>query len=887
MYKFIIACRLVGLLMVTRALSPNDPSTLRRVFHAIGTQFLSRLLLPLRQNQPIPGEPLSVDSCQKLVATASLGITVISSLVSIDDIACDEDIISLLPVLLSTVTHKGVSPLISSHCQKTLPYNENDNDANTRNDALEASISIALASRHGRDVAMKSGALRAAWTIIWESMEHLSGSFPPSLNMFQLVLWAIRLSYVVLSEPDHMTTKSSCEWFADDMARLVHGLAWAFGLPRSVLDSTLQEKCQSSFSASEPSTVEFKHQQPTDAEASPSLTTVVASVHLEAMRTLLMILQSLLSHERLHMMVWMDGSERERYQAGSSSHHDLQSRHQGVMGPTIGERLQMLQSPWIDNIRRGIEAVFRGKGRQVQRMSALNLSAVMLSICGPEWLCTPVISPSMGQEPQKAGSDEFFQLITETMNIDLNVYMHDAIEPEVRVALRTGTLLDDPSCTGTERTPEASWVDDQQAPFKSSGERALHALPALFVIFEAVVEVLALQSTTENMCLSPHVIHKALQTTYESADVLLQFLELSVGKVTDNGDSTAEKHRFEDSASTAFCSHDPRFASHSRSSRELAAELPVGALRALGRFLSELPDGFASRVRPLLPRLMLIRSPHDRDPDVWRLPTLEDEEDLCGVAFLIPFLLQVTEHERDLRDPGANASLWCTSMIENGSFESLIRYTIIQALKLDSALEQARLSGEEDLDVLLTGFSNPSRVLLQMYCWKSKKILENEASFEFHESPLLKGPRAHSYYRCLLSTLQSTFEAYAKSISQMIDPHEQPSASLFDRNSRMRFVVDALEAGIIGGRVLAAAIRDGYGEDSGLDANDRARTKELEFEAKAALDQMVPVLEFILLNFDKQQKELQKNKDISGYDYEELLQIHWKSMKEEIAAFTM
>ncbi|MCI00081.1 neurochondrin, partial [Trifolium medium] len=87
--------RLAGLLLVTKFCKPEDHSSLRRVYDAVGSRFLDRLLRTGMGNGTI-----SSDGDNNRDAYLSLSVTVLAALCRVPEIASSEDMNSKIPLIL-------------------------------------------------------------------------------------------------------------------------------------------------------------------------------------------------------------------------------------------------------------------------------------------------------------------------------------------------------------------------------------------------------------------------------------------------------------------------------------------------------------------------------------------------------------------------------------------------------------------------------------------------------------------------------------------------------------------------------------------------------------------------------------------------------------------
>ncbi|XP_052111622.1 uncharacterized protein LOC107470437 [Arachis duranensis] len=97
--------RLAGLLLVTKFCKAEDHSSLRKVYHAVGTSFLHRLL---RTGMP---KPESVNNDNR-VAYLHLAVTVLAALCRVPDIASSQDMLSKIPLILEVISTPSGSSVL-------------------------------------------------------------------------------------------------------------------------------------------------------------------------------------------------------------------------------------------------------------------------------------------------------------------------------------------------------------------------------------------------------------------------------------------------------------------------------------------------------------------------------------------------------------------------------------------------------------------------------------------------------------------------------------------------------------------------------------------------------------------------------------------------------
>ncbi|PIA45641.1 hypothetical protein AQUCO_01600098v1 [Aquilegia coerulea] len=106
--------RLAGLLLATRFCKGDDHASIRRVYEAVGTQFLDRLL---KTGMGI-GVVGVVESSDR-DAYLQLSVTVLAAISRVAEIACSKDMVSKIPFILD-ILKKGSGPSIVDECYEFL-----------------------------------------------------------------------------------------------------------------------------------------------------------------------------------------------------------------------------------------------------------------------------------------------------------------------------------------------------------------------------------------------------------------------------------------------------------------------------------------------------------------------------------------------------------------------------------------------------------------------------------------------------------------------------------------------------------------------------------------------------------------------------------------------
>ncbi|VFQ66784.1 unnamed protein product [Cuscuta campestris] len=98
--------RLAGLLLVTKFCKGDDNASILRVYEALGSQFLDRLLRTGMKNGPSGCESDNRD------AYLRLAVAVLATLCRVPDIASSKEMVSRIPVILEVMSRESVSPVL-------------------------------------------------------------------------------------------------------------------------------------------------------------------------------------------------------------------------------------------------------------------------------------------------------------------------------------------------------------------------------------------------------------------------------------------------------------------------------------------------------------------------------------------------------------------------------------------------------------------------------------------------------------------------------------------------------------------------------------------------------------------------------------------------------
>ncbi|XP_058785918.1 uncharacterized protein LOC131660650 [Vicia villosa] len=104
--------RLAGLLLVTKFCKADDHSSLRRVYEAVGSLFLDRLL-----RTGMGKGTISSSGDNNRDAYLNLSIAVLATLCRVPEIASSEDMISKIPMILEVISTQSCSSVLEECCE--------------------------------------------------------------------------------------------------------------------------------------------------------------------------------------------------------------------------------------------------------------------------------------------------------------------------------------------------------------------------------------------------------------------------------------------------------------------------------------------------------------------------------------------------------------------------------------------------------------------------------------------------------------------------------------------------------------------------------------------------------------------------------------------------
>lgn len=716
----------MGLLLVTRVLPAGDVDAVRRVYDAVGPAFVSRLLAPLRGGGGAASNqaPLTLQAAQKQVATAALGIAVLSSFVRVPALAAAGELVDKLPLFLKVVRAGGVTPVVAAAAGVPLPADP-ETDAAAVRDALECALAVALSGTVPRQVAAECGAVGAAAAALQRAAA--SGAHGAPLHQTQML--AVGLASAVLAAPDRAAALAAS---GPDVQLLVGGLARLLPLP------ALQQ-----------------HEAPEERARG-------AQLQLEALHALLQLLPLPRHapaglHDALGRAARRGGWAGDmraglalllRGRAGPVQRHSalqLAAAVVGVAGPAW--LLGPASAPGGGEV--GDAGAFFQLLVEITKIEtsvllhdALSPAAQVPLASHPgaaaaEWRAPlPRGGGGGGELPGDADGAEDDNELSDEEPIPGWDDLPSVFPPGSAAALAAAAAAEAEAAAAAKRPrgrapapgevveltdsvqipAEMHW----EGPSEAAGSRAARVLPACFALLEAEVEALAgdAQRAEDADAYTPAapapapaplgsragsggappappplpagVAARAIGSLHEALDVILQFLEQTL------------PHGGGDHGGAAAL--DP-------GQLRQRQQLTVGAVRVAGRFAAEVPGAFGPRLRALLPDLIEVRSPprgEAANPDGTRggggaggaAPGSSDSgsgsdsmDDLLdgpaeGLLFLMPLLMQVT-HPSWGADPaaqggegagaGSEQAAWLEAVAQPRVLRSLVEHAAAAA----------------------------------------------------------------------------------------------------------------------------------------------------------------------------------------------------------------
>ncbi|EFJ43796.1 hypothetical protein VOLCADRAFT_106633 [Volvox carteri f. nagariensis] len=630
------AALFVGLLLVTRLLPHGSDDGVRRVLEALGTQFLHRLLLPLRRPSQ---EPLSVEAAEHQSTSCSLALAILAAACRLNDFAAGPDVRELLPVLLKVVQYGGVSrALQAGTAAAAASAGAAAADAAAVSDALECLVGAAAAApeltlscleRLPVMDALAAWLTAAAAVLTAAGGGSAAGAASPAAEAQahnSVLLAAVLLECMLTGAAEGRATAVLAE-HPTAAAQVMAALSALVGNPRLLLPATHGAPPP----ASPPPQQQHRPQAPGAAASSQAASDSrkgsgslgssrsggsgggVAQLQLEALHLLLLMLQSC------------------QESAAAATAHELLRLDEHVA--------------WSAAVRRGLGWLLRSRAPGALKHSALQLGALVVQLVGEGWLLgpRPFVSGVAVQELEEPPGS-FLLLLLETLKRLLEelaaraAQRKAAEEAAVQAAAGAATGaaalpaaaaaaaapaadvdMSDGSLSKEVRGGGASAAGPAVPPPATipAGRRALLLLPACFRLLEGSVEAVAADAgdcmeveVSEPVAAAPHsagtrgmvpqppprprppvpaqpvlpdaVVQKLMGAFDGIADTLLQFFE------ADN--EVRQQQQQQQGAPSP------------------SGEVLLGAARVLGRYLAEAPGAVRNpRVLRGLPLVVAVR----------------------------------------------------------------------------------------------------------------------------------------------------------------------------------------------------------------------------------------------------------------------------------------
>ncbi|KAK9821202.1 hypothetical protein WJX74_009822 [Apatococcus lobatus] len=638
--------RFVGLLLVSKFVSPGNNEHIQRVQEAVGFTFLQRLLLPLKSHCKVAP---AADMSQQ-IAAAELALAVLSTFSSVSSVAAYPEMQELVPLLSKVVIHGGIAAVAGTTTADEVSA------IRQQQDAVECLLGICSGSDQGRTVVLESQGIKAAGSGLAQA--------PTAL---QLAAPSLRLLALLCAQPTGAQAEEG------ELAIALPATAWCLAAPAHLL--TLRphgpspsashpapgNQGQASSSSAEPPAAPSSGNQAGGASTGGAAETVSNSVGgREALPKAAAAGCEQADQAFSSTQEGCSGSDdpgtepAARPAAALTDPAAIQLealRCLLLLLPAClrqAEPLKLRQSSaetgcWQD-LRTGMRLLLVGRAGQAQRHGALQVAALFQQLCAnPAWL--------LGTSGHNTQEDSFFQLLAELLGIEFTILLRDALAPyhaastssepiasavpedldligDMPIATDAGVEVEDQLKASPSRPPGSRGTSDALAfqvaqglslkhkmdaernpaclpsPSKAADQaeaawqRAQDMVPACCVLYEACVEALAassgdvedadgaLHAPSSSGLISDRVATVALRTLDNTAGTLLQYLE-TVATMT-------ETHE------------DP---------------LILAVIRALGRFLADVPRAHPCQVKQL-----------------WAFMTTVQGGQ--GEAFLLPYSMQ-------------------------------------------------------------------------------------------------------------------------------------------------------------------------------------------------------------------------------------------------------
>eukprot|EP00873_Tetraselmis_striata_P022721 jgi/Tetstr1/442985/TSEL_031045.t1 len=204
----------------------------------------------------------------------------------------------------------------------------------------------------------------------------------------------------------------------------------------------------------------------------------------------------------------------------------------------IRERLGAASQHWARRVREGLHLLTVGRVGLAQRHAALSLSALMVELLGPDWLCGAG-HPALRQLSESPEKSSLILPTVEISKVELAVLLHDLTAPAHSVAPEAprggGGATPGSAESSTELSGGAGVVLDgmgmrgmAQESAETAGDsrdRARQLVPPCFVLLEAAVAALVSGTDCPDGGEQLPCADRIFKSVSEAVDVALQFLE--------------------------------------------------------------------------------------------------------------------------------------------------------------------------------------------------------------------------------------------------------------------------------------------------------------------------------------------------------------------------
>ncbi|KAA6423508.1 MAG: hypothetical protein FRX49_06568 [Trebouxia sp. A1-2] len=449
--------RFVGLLLATKLLPAGDEHIMLKIYDAVGSSFITRLLLPLKSSKALYN---SINDSQRVTAAAGLGLAVLAGLCRVPQLSAATEVIEKTPLFLKVVRAGGISPILQQGAPAHDPAQVDleSADSHAVGDALDCLVQVVAAGHEGCTVSLQCGGILAAAQALQAGVTTNQPWKATAVQLLGLLLSAAKRSESLAEAPEVALTA-------------VPALAQLFSAPADEASVTGQTE--------QPSAGATWQTQ------SASLPADAAALQLEAMQVLLLLLPLPMPQAQ---------------EAASGLSAAVASHGEG----------------WAGDIRSGLFMVLASRVGQQQRHSALRLAAALLELVQPHWLLGPVhavaASGSFFQVLVEILKVETSLLLNDTMAL-LQHSMHtspqeSATSKQQPTSSHPASQSDDQSLTPTTDTharasDTAPPAVDQMRPGTNStspgivhanlktGARVADVLPAVLSLLEGCLEALA------------------------------------------------------------------------------------------------------------------------------------------------------------------------------------------------------------------------------------------------------------------------------------------------------------------------------------------------------------------------------------------------------------